>query len=196
MKIEKLIEFAEKIKDKELRKKVIDLLKNPRLSNTEIVYTASNIEKIPSSLNAHHSKQGGNIEHISSITELAIKLAEHFEKIYGAKINYDYLIAGALLHDFGKIYHFTKSQGKWVHSGCLMDHAVLGACELYARGFPEEVIHIVEAHGGDLGQQAARPQTIEALIVFYADVIDSAIESFLRPNEQAKIFLISGEGFE
>ena len=193
MKIEKLIELAKKIQDEKLREKVIEILKNPELSNEEIIYPCSNPEEIPSSLNSHHSKESGHIEHTASVTELAIKLAKHFEKFYGVKINYDYLIAGALLHDWMKIYHFTKSQGIWKHSGCLIDHAVLTTCELYARGFPEEVIHIVEAHGGDLGQVAARPQTLEALIVFYADVVDSAIESFIAPREQPKIFLISEE---
>lgn len=186
----KLIELAKKIKDEELREKVIQLLKDPKLSNPEIIYPHSDPEKIPSSLGSHHSKEGGHTEHTASVTELAMKIAEHFEKTYGVKINYDYLIAGALLHDWMKIYHFTKSHGVWKHSGCLIDHAVLTACELYARGFPEEVIHIVEAHGGDLGQVAARPQTLEALIVFYADVTDSAIESFIAPREQPKIFII------
>jgi 7,8-dihydroneopterin 2',3'-cyclic phosphate phosphodiesterase len=188
---EKLIELAKKIKDRELREKVIDIIENPKLSNEEILYEAESIEEIPSSTNAHHSHEGGNIEHTISVTELAIKIAEHVEKTYGVKINYDYLIAGALLHDLMKIYQLKRdSSGKFVHSGCLIDHAVLCACELYARGFPEEVIHIVEAHGGDLGQAAARPQTIEALIVFYADVLDAAIESFIRPKENLAMLLL------
>ncbi len=188
--MKKVLKLAEKIKDEKLRKKVIEMFENPELSNREIIYPSSEHEKIPSSLGAHHSKEGEHIEHVISVTELAIKMAENFEKMYSVKINYDYLIAGALLHDWGKIYHFTKTQGVWAHSGCTIDHAVLTACELYARGFPEEVIHIVEAHGGDLGQVAARPQTLEALIVFYADVVDSAVESFIRPSEQPKIFII------
>ncbi len=193
--LKKLIELAKKIKDENLRKKVIEVLKHPKLSNGELVYPASPQEEIPSSLNSHHARDKGNVEHVISVTELAIKIAEHVEKTYGAKINFDHLIAGALLHDWAKAFIFTRRAGKWEHSGCLLDHAVLGACELYARGFPEEVIHIVEAHGGDLGQVAARPQTLEALIVFYADVLDAAVDSFLRPPEQVKL-LILGEGEE
>jgi putative nucleotidyltransferase with HDIG domain len=193
MSLEKLLKLAEKIKDEELRKKVIDLLKNPKLSNPEIIYPCENAEKIPSSISAHHSRDGGHIEHTASVTELAIKIAEHFEKTYNAKINYDHLIAGALLHDWMKIYIFRKAPAGWGVTGCTIDHAVLAACELYARGFPEEVIHIVEAHGGDLGQQAARPQTIEALIVFYADVLDAVVESFIRGTENLKIILFPEE---
>ncbi len=196
MSMKKLLELAEKIRDEKLRKKVIEIIKNPKLSNEEIIYPASSPEQIPSSLNAHHSNEGGHIEHVASVTELAIKIAEHVEKTYGANINFDHLIAGALLHDWMKIYHFRKHAGKWEHTGCLLDHAVLTACELYARGFPEEVIHIVEAHGGDLGQVAARPQTLEALIVFYADVLDASIESMLRPAEQVKFLILHGEGEE
>ncbi len=191
--LDKLLELAKKIKDEELRKKVIEFLKDPKLSNPEFLYPPEDPEKIPSSISAHHSREGGHIEHTASVTELAIKLAEHFENVYGVKINMDYVIAGALFHDWMKIYLFKRYAGKWCSSGCLIDHAVLCACELYARGFPEEVIHIVEAHGGDLGQVAARPQTIEALIVFYADVLDAVVEHFLRGNEIKMLLLNENE---
>jgi len=191
-KLEELVKLAERIKDETLRKKVIDLLKNPKLSNREFVYSPEDPEKIPSALSGHHARKGGNIEHTISVTKLAIKMAEHFEEAYGAKINYDYLIAGAILHDWMKVFIYRKIPGGWGFSGCTVDHAVLAACELYKRDFPEEVIHIVEAHGGDLGQSAARPQTVEALIVFYADVLDSAFDS-LTKGENLKVILFPEE---
>ena len=190
--MKKLFELAKKIEDEGLREKVIEFLKDTKLSNPEIIYPHSDPEKTPSSLGSHHSKEGGHVEHTVSVTELAMKIAEHFEKMYEVKINYDHLIAGALLHDWMKIYIYKKNAGTWGFSGCTIDHAVLTACELYARGFPEEVIHIVESHGGDLGQVAARPKTIEALIVFYADVLDSAFDSMVKGNE-TKIILFPEE---
>ncbi len=177
MSIKKLMEFVEKIKDEDLRKKVKDFITNPKLYNPNIKCKPSDPERIPASLNSHHIKIGGHIEHTISVVELSIQLAKHFEKTYNIEINYDYLIAGAILHDWMKIYQYKETESGWSNTECLIDHAVLAAAEMYARGFPEEVIHIVEAHGGDLGQQAARPQSVEAFIVFYADVLDAAFDS-------------------
>ncbi len=175
--MKKLMKYVDMIKDEELKKKVKDFITVPKLSNKLIKCPYSDPEKTPASLNSHHIKIGGNIEHTISVVEISIFLAKHFEKTYNKKINLDYVIAGSILHDWMKMYQYVEKDTGWEDSGCLLDHAVFAAAEMYARGFPEEVIHIVEAHGGDLGQQAARPKTMEAFIVFYADVIDAAFDA-------------------
>jgi 7,8-dihydroneopterin 2',3'-cyclic phosphate phosphodiesterase len=191
--MKKLIEFAEMIKNKELRKKVIEILEKPEVSNPEIIHPREKLERIPAWVGGHHAKEGGLLEHTISVTKLAIEIAKHFEKMYNVSINYDYLIAGALLHDLMKIYILTKQGGNWGFTGCLLDHAVFTACELYARGFPEEVIHIVASHGGELGSAGANPKTIEAFIVFYADILDSTIESSIRGVQQLQLILLPKE---
>jgi len=184
--MKELIELANQIKDKNLREKTIKMLQEPSISNPEIVYPSEKFDKIPAWIGAHHNYTGGEAEHTASMTKIAISIAEHFEKVYNAKINKDYLIAGALLHDIMKVFILKKEGNKWDFTGTTLDHADFGAAELYAKGFPEEVVHIVASHGGDIGTAGANPRTLEALIVYYADVLDAAIESHIRglPNLQ------------
>lgn len=191
--MKQIIELANQIKDKKLREKTIQLLKEPEISNTEIVYPKADLEKAPAWIAAHHSYDGGLLDHIIGVTKLSISIAEIFEKTYKTKINYDHLIAGALLHDIMKVFILKKSGKKWDFTGTTLDHADFTACELYARGFPEEIVHIVASHGGDAG--SAYPRTLEALIVYYADIIDSAGESMIHglPSLPLQLLLMQPE---
>lgn len=175
--------LAEKIKNKSLREKTVAMLKKPEIGNPEFVYPAAAFDRIPAwAMGAHHSYDGGELDHSISITRIALHLAEQFEEAYGVKVNHDYVIAGALLHDIGKVFILKKEGGNWGFTGCQIDHADLSGQMLFAAGFPEEVVHIVAAHGGDQGQAGAHPRTMEAILVFHADVIDAAIESHIHPS--------------
>ena len=159
-----------------------------------MVYPKADLKKVPAwAVGAHHSYEGGLAEHIRSVTECSVELAKIFEKIYKTKINYDHLIAGALLHDIMKIFILKKDGDQWTFTGSTLDHADFTACELYARDFPEEVVHIAASHGGESGQ--ASPRTIEAMIVYYADVMDSAVESHIHGNDAMEQlqFLLMGK---
>jgi len=175
--------IAEKIKDKKLRDKVVAMLKKPEAGNPQFVYPAASFEKIPAwAMGAHHNYDGGELDHSVSTTKIALKLAEQFEEAYDIKVDHDYLIAGALLHDIGKVFILKKEGNQWSFTGCHMDHADLSGQMLFAAGFPEEVVHIVASHGGDAGQAGAAPRTLEAIIVFHADVLDASMESHVRPS--------------
>jgi len=174
--MKRLIELANKIKNKELKKKTIELLENQKISNKSIKYPKANLEKVQPWIASHHAYEGGLIDHIVSVTEISIAMAQTFEKVYKEKINIDYVIAGALLHDIMKVF-IVKEDGKEL-TGAKLDHAVFSAAELYSRGFPEEVVDIVASHGGEMGAHGANPRTIEAFIVFQADMADSAGESW------------------
>ncbi len=189
--MKRLIEIAEKIKNKDLREKTVRLLKEPEISNPEIIYPKSDFAKAPVWIGAHHNYEGGLIDHTLSVARTAIDMAKNFENAYNISVNHDHLIAGALLHDIMKIFILTKMGKNWSFTGSVLDHAQFTACELYARGFPEEVIHIVASHGGDMGTAGANPRTLEALIVFYADIFDSAVESFVHGTP--KIVLVQQE---
>ncbi|HLC51166.1 MAG TPA: HD domain-containing protein [archaeon] len=178
VKLKDALELAEKIKDKSLREKTIKLLKEPEISNPEIIYPAAKFEEIPAwPIGAHHHHAGGELEHTVSITKIVMALADHFENMYKMKINKDHLIAGALLHDIAKVFLYKKIGNEWQFTGANLDHADFGACELYARGFPEEVVHIVASHGGEQGAAGANPRTVEALLVYWADFLDASVES-------------------
>lgn len=175
--------LAEQIKDRKLREKVIAMLKKPEMENPEFVYPAAPFDKMPAwAIGAHHNYDGGELDHSVSTAKIALKLADQFAEAYGIKVNHDYIIAGALLHDIGKVFILKREGNGWGFTGCHMDHADLSGQMLFAAGFPEDVVHIVASHGGDAGQSAAAPKTLEAIIVFHADVLDAAMESHIRPS--------------
>ncbi|WP_456374122.1 HDIG domain-containing metalloprotein [Methanocaldococcus sp.] len=173
--MERLIKLAEQIKDENLRKKVIEFLKNPKATHPEIVDTGISVEESPASINWHHRYEGGLIEHTVSVTKMALKIADVLEEVYGVNVNRDYIIAGALLHDIMKPYNYIKKEdGTYDHYDMFnLDHLTLAVAELYKRDFPLEVIKIVASHHGE--HSPTRPSSIEAYIVHYADEVDSKI---------------------
>lgn len=186
--MKKLIELAEKIKDKDLKEKTIALLKDQKISNKSMKYPKATLEKMHTWVGAHHDYEGGLVDHIESVTEISIAMAKTFSKIYKKEINLDHVIAGALLHDIMKVFMIKDDAKEF--TGAKLDHAVFSACELYSRGFPEEVVDIVASHGGEMGAHGANPRTIEAFIVFQADVADSSGEAFIHPQASPFQFLL------
>ena len=172
-----LIKLAEKIKDENLRNKVIEFLKNPTPTHPEIKKTDFNIENSPASVNYHHKYPGGLIEHTISVTNLAIKISEALKRTYGIKINKDLVIAGALLHDIMKPYNYELDENDNIdHTDIFdLDHLTLCVAELYKRGYPLDLIKIIASHHGK--DSPTRPGSIEAYIVHFADYIDSEINN-------------------
>lgn len=191
--MKRLLELANQIKDKKLREKTIKFLKEPEISNPEIIYPKADLKEVPAWIGAHHNYPGGLLEHTLSATKIALKLADVFEETYKVKVNRDSLIAAGLLHDIMKIFILRKEGANWNFTGSVLDHADFAACELYARGFPEEVIHIIASHGGDMGSAGANPRTIEAIIFYNADVVDSSIESNIHGGSQMQFIILSPE---
>lgn len=185
-----LLELAKLIKDEKLRKKTVELLKDFEAFNEDFRLEKQKFAEAyggPSQF--HHAYKGGLLDHTYSVTRLCIEIAKVLKEIYKAEINMDHLICAALLHDLAKVYCFEKRGAGVVHKDVPLDHVVWTACELYARGFPKEVVHCVAAHAGKEG--TTLPQTIEAWILFYADAIDSIIHaSFFQ---QRKVIVLLGE---
>ena len=74
----------------------------------------------------------------AAVTEISHKLPER-----------DYLIAGALLHDVGKLMELARDpDGKTVKSdnGKLLRHAFTGVYLAMANDLPDEVVHIIAVH--------------------------------------------------
>jgi putative nucleotidyltransferase with HDIG domain len=113
------------------------------------------------------------IQHTRAVTLTALKIAEVLLKEYGEKvpINRDHLLAGAILHDVGKLFEYKREKGKFVKSreGELMRHPVSGAAFAFQHGLPQEVLHIIAAHSKE-GDGARR--TVEAVIVNHADFVN------------------------
>ncbi|NWF87688.1 HD domain-containing protein [Candidatus Bathyarchaeota archaeon] len=174
----KLKALANKIRDKKLREKIIELLENPTFEIGGKKYTGLPLEISPAGLSHHHSYQGGYLEHVASSADIALALCNSMEKIYGGKVNRDLVMAGVLLHDIFKPLTYVKyengSLGK-TRLADYMDHLSIIISELVRRDFPLEIIHVVSAHHGEYGP--IRPRTVEALICHLADLIDSRLNA-------------------
>jgi putative nucleotidyltransferase with HDIG domain len=128
------------------------------------------------------------IDHIRAVTLSAIGAAEVFEQIYGDRVpvDMDYLIAGGLLHDIGKLLEYeNREDGMTVqtYEGKLLRHPFTGM-ELAARfDLPAEVQHIIAAHAGE-GEKVQR--TTEATLVNHADFMSfHSIKRMLEKKELA-----------
>lgn len=186
IKLTDLIELANQIKDRELRQKTIEVLRDPKPSNDWKIQPAD-LESVPSWLSGHHSGEGGLAQHTKSMTELAIEITKTLQK-NGTKVNMDHVICASLLHDLGKLYKMERAGKGWKFTNVDLEHDILGAAELYARGFPEPVVKAVATHGGEV---QANPTTVEGLIVHHADVLDSAAYNMGRPSKQ--VIYLTGE---
>ncbi len=173
--MKRLLKLANSIKDKALRKKVVDLLKNPVMSHKDLAskYRPCDLKEAPASIQFHHIYKGGLVDHIYSVTLLSIAFAENLKKVYNVRVDMDALIAGALLHDIGKLWILKNGPDGWETTDHTLDHTMLGTAELYAREFPEKVVHIVASHFGSEGPTP--PQTIEAVIFHHIDTLDALI---------------------
>jgi len=168
--VEKL---AEKIQDKALREKVIDLLSDPKL---DLDSPRLPVEECPAGAYQHHSYCGGLLQHTIGVTKLSLTLCDLVEEVYGGKVDRDAVIAGSLIHDLMKVYTYEpRGDGSYMTSslGEKIDHLTMLVAELYKRGFPVDVVHIAASHHGDVSP--VKPKTMEALIVSIADLADSEL---------------------
>lgn len=186
--MEKLIELAQKIKDVELRKRVVEFLKDPKLSHKDFKkYPRMKIEEAGSVFTVGGPSGSVSVErdvlnHTVALVDLCLKTADTFEKNYGVPIKRDNLLAAAILHDIPKIFEWKKGEQGFEHTGILLDHSMLGVAEFYNRGFPEEVIHIIASHFGENGPTP--PRNFEALIFHHLDSMVSLIEFHLYGSKQ------------
>ena len=180
--VKDLLEFAGKIKDSKLRKLVVDTIKNPGMSHSNLAkkYPPADLGEVPASLQYHHTYDKGLVEHTYAVTKMSIDVAGTLNAVYKMDVDMDALIAGALVHDIGKLWGMKKGPGGWAPTELMLDHTMAGTSELYARGFPEKVLHIVASHFGENGPTP--PQTMEALIFHTIDNMDATIGTSRSEN--------------
>lgn len=135
----------------------------------------------PAAKGAHHAYVGGLVEHTVSCAGLALKIAEHY-----GELDRDLLLAGALIHDVGKVEELTLGPPiDYTDAGRLEGHVALGARLLERRlaklkGFPEaaaaQLRHLVLSHHGayEFGSPR-RPKTPEAFVLHMADDLDAKL---------------------
>jgi 3'-5' exoribonuclease len=134
----------------------------------------------PAAKQNHHAWLGGLLEHTLSVVHVCDALAAH----YGSALDRDLLIAGALLHDIGKIREIGARSGfPYTDEGKLLGHIVIGMQIVAdeARAVPDLapgrlvlLQHLIAAHQGRYEWQSPRePRTLEALLLHYVDDLDA-----------------------
>lgn len=144
----------------------------------------------PAAVRFHHAYVGGLSYHTKSM----LKLAEAMMNVY-ENINKDLVYSAIILHDLCKVIELSGfSAEEYTKEGQLIGHLVLISQEVVVEAHKlgyedkEEVLllnHILLAHHGLPNFGAAkRPQTLEALLVWYIDTIDSKFRVITEELDQ------------
>lgn len=162
--IEKCFQELQWIKDTNLRRKVVEVWKKAADRGKW-----NTLDDVPFTLLIENS--GKLTDHTKRITKLAKCVLDARDE----DINGDYLIAGAILHDVGKLLEYKIIDGKYVKSeyGKKFRHPVSGSKLAWECGLPDEIVHIIYAHSHE-GDKSER--TLEAIIVHHCDFIDFEIK--------------------
>jgi hypothetical protein len=180
--IEKLFPEVNEIKDKKLRKQVIDCWVEGCEENG---WKPSELEKIPFTLLAGDIDIT-YIEHVRTVTRMCIACADIMLDAYGKRVGYkldrDTLIAGSLLADVGKLYEYEKKGKKIVKSkaGDYLRHPFSGVGVAWKNNVPDAVMHLIAGHSKE-GEAMTR--TAEAIIVNHCDFIDFDIVKY-KPKKK------------
>ncbi len=141
----------------------------------------------PAAKKNHHNYIGGLAEHTLRIARVAEEISKYYPMV-----DRDLLIAGALLHDIGKVYELEYTpEIEYTDAGKLLGHLILGyelvSNKMKESGFmgkfPEELrmklLHMILSHHGELefGSPVV-PLLIEAQILHFLDNLDAKAEMF------------------
>lgn len=151
-------------------------------------YVAPRYQRAPAAKSHHHPFLSGLLEHSLTVVRRALGLCLAEE----VHVDRDLVIAGALLHDIGKIEEYAYDQDAidFTEVGNLIGHVSLGyylVRQAISRqgNVPGEaatnLLHIVLSHQGRLEYGSpVEPKTAEAFIVHYADTVDAHLWQIAR----------------
>ncbi|MBI2177724.1 MAG: HD domain-containing protein [Candidatus Tectomicrobia bacterium] len=150
---------------------------------------AERLRAWPASQRIHHPYLGGLLEHTLSVTKTCIYLASKYE------VSRDLLVAGAILHDVGKLDELSPVAGThYTPEGRLLGHLVLGRDIVRAHAqrlgnVPAEFLlhleHLILSHQGQPEWGTVKvPMTPEALLLHYADDLDAKLNVLRTALEQ------------
>ena len=113
------------------------------------------------------------LQHMRGVVQTAVKIADVMDEFYNHyyTLDRDILLAGAILHDVGKLMEYMESEKGFAksHVGKIMRHPFSGAALAMKHGLPDEVQHIIatHAHEGDDGYRSPA-----SVIVHHADFVN------------------------
>ncbi len=110
-----------RIADKALRKLVSDILEQNR----------EQLLLLPAAKKNHHACVSGYLEHVLNVVRTCCHLADKYGELYDdldPPLNKDITIAGAVLHDIGKLRELAvgPAGADYTAEGCLIGHVLQG----------------------------------------------------------------------
>ena len=170
MNIMKILPEINEIKNSELRQKVTDIW------NEAVDYrgwTDELLMAIPFTLLAENVSIPF-IDHVRAVCRMCLAIDAVQEVLHNDRrtpVNRDYLIAGALLADVGKLLEYEIIDGKSAKSsyGRYLRHPFSGVGLAFKHDIPEEVMHIIATHSKEGEGEKRSP---ESIIFHHADFID------------------------
>lgn len=185
-----LVKLASSVENPFLKELLLTLFGERRLMQA--------FKKAPAAKVMHHAYVGGLLEHTLAVT----RLADSITTLYPS-LDRSLLLAGALLHDIGKLKEFSFDSFPFEYSdrGRLVGHMVLGIEMIQEKintisGFPEDLgdrlKHLILSHHGryEFGSPSL-PMMQEAFALNFLDDLDAKINYLDRLAGQAK-----GEGYQ
>lgn len=173
--------MASNIPDKQLRHLTLELFKA----------LEGRWRTIPGAKSVHHAYVAGTLIHSLSVAKIAAAISNNIPEA-----NNSLVIAGALLHDLGKLYTYGMNGVviDYTDEGQLFEHAFIGA--EFVGNFAEDMgiadeklallRHLILSHHKNLEYGAVvTPRCLEAYIVHYADAIDATAEQIREASKNA-----------
>lgn len=158
-----------KIKDETLRKQAMLAMK---MAMDRGGWTEETIHECPVTLN-WYSCDVSWVEHVTDVVHMCLLGYDALKKYYsrhGVEFEYDMVLAGALLHDIGKLTEFVKKDGEVIHGENyeLMRHPLSGAVIAAQAGLPDKIIHLIAAHSfeGDHSYQTPESEFVRTMDMF------------------------------
>lgn len=146
----------------------------------------------PAARTIHHNYVSGLLEHTLEV----ISICRDMVRLYPAQLQLDLLIAGAILHDVGKIEEYDPASLSFEFSdrGKLIGHISIGKEMLDQKvsqipDFPVrlklELEHMILTHHGmrEWGSPEV-PKTIHAFTLFHADLVSARLNQFIKVMEK------------
>ncbi len=140
----------------------------------------------PAGKRVHHGYLGGLIEHTVGVVKLALSICDIYPDI-----NRDLLVAGAILHDIGKVEEYVYDRRiDFSDGGKLLGHIVIGermvsqatgSLEAFPRELDIALRHMILSHHGEYEWGSPKkPKFLEACVLHHIDNLDAQINKFTR----------------
>jgi 3'-5' exoribonuclease len=151
---------------------------------------ARGLKQAPAAKSLHHACIGGLLDHVVSLLRTCDLVVRNYPLV-----SRDLLLAGAFLHDIGKVHELSYSRSfSYTTEGQLLGHMIIELEMLHAKmaqlgSFPDELKvvleHLIISHHGayEFGSPKL-PMFPEALMLHCLDDLDSKMESMRAQLEK------------